>query len=91
MNEPIYRILDTRGRGTRFLAHLNGVHPRIQFTIEMEMDDQLACLDVLVVKQAVIRTLVDRAKRISEHRLLDAEFRHLEEELQSATATLLRK
>lgn len=34
-----------------FLAHLNNVHPRIQFTIEKEKNFQLAILDVLVTRK----------------------------------------
>lgn len=34
-----------------FLAHSNKVHSRIQFTIEMEKDSQLAFLDVMVTRK----------------------------------------
>ena len=83
--------------------------------MERESGDQLAFLDVLVLKRtdgrlghkvyrkpthtdrylhkssnhhprqkrAVLKTLVDRAKRICEPRYLEDEFRHLEEALQS--------
>lgn len=34
-----------------FLQHLNGQHPSIQFTMEIESDQQLAFLDVLVRKR----------------------------------------
>ena len=99
----------------RFLGHLNAVHPRIQFMMEHESSDQLAFLDVLVLKRAdgrlghkvyrkpthtdrylhkssnhhprqkraVLKTLVDQAKRICEPRYLEDELWYLEEALQS--------
>uniref|UniRef100_A0A6P7FX31 Uncharacterized protein LOC114331948 n=1 Tax=Diabrotica virgifera virgifera TaxID=50390 RepID=A0A6P7FX31_DIAVI len=34
-----------------FLSHLNGIHPSIQFTMEVESEESLPFLDVLIQKQ----------------------------------------
>ena len=34
-----------------FVAHLNGVHPSIRFTVELESDGKLPFLDVLIQKE----------------------------------------
>ena len=36
----------------RFLLHINSIHPQIQFAMETERDQQLAFLDVLVLRRA---------------------------------------
>lgn len=35
----------------RFLDHLNSIHPRIQFTMEIERHGQFAFLDILITKK----------------------------------------
>ena len=94
-----------------FLTHMNGLHPNIRFTMEIEKDGELPFLDILVYKkqngglghkvyrkpthtnlylnggshhhpaqkQAVISSLIHRARNISDDNNLPGELRHLKE------------
>ena len=78
-----------RDKLQEFLKHLNGIHPKIQFTMETEEDDQLPFLDVLVKKHTdgTLGHTVYR-KKTHTNRYLNAASHHHPAQLQSVIKTL---
>ena len=66
-----------------FLAHLNGVHPHIQFTMEREINNWLAFLDVLVLLRSV-GSLAHKVYRKPMHTDISAQAVKSEAEMGSA-------
>lgn len=77
---------------TNFLNHLNGVHERIQFTMETEDANQLPFLDVLVKKKrnGQLGYTVYR-KATHTNRYLHAHSHHHPSQLHSVIKTLMKR
>ncbi|KAJ8910176.1 hypothetical protein NQ315_016187 [Exocentrus adspersus] len=84
-----------RGRLQEFLGHLNSINPRIQFTMEVEEDGKLPIMDVQPTytdrylnkdfnhhrrqKRGIIKTLVERVRRICDPKDIEKELKHFVE------------
>jgi hypothetical protein len=44
-------VFNNPGDGDRFISYLNSLHPNIKFTMEHEVLDRLAFLDLLLIKE----------------------------------------
>lgn len=75
-----------------FLDHLNTLHPKIKFTMEVETDNQLPFLDVLVKKKSD-GSLSHTVYRKSTHtdRYLNATSHHHPAQLRSVVKTLVTR
>ncbi|GJQ70166.1 hypothetical protein Trydic_g22628 [Trypoxylus dichotomus] len=91
------RALDTTDYKTKlwlrhmlqdFLPHLNSIHPKIKFTIEIENRNQLAFLEVLRIKKEDV-TLGHTAYRKATHtnRYLNAQLNHHPTQIQGVAKT----
>ena len=75
-----------------FLDHLNSLHPKIEFTMEVEENNRLAFLDVLVIKKED-GTLAHTVHRKATHtnRYLHASSHHHPSQISSIPKTLVQR
>ena len=75
-----------------FLDYLNSIHPRIQFTVELEEENKLPFLDVLVSKttNGSLEHTIYR-KPTHTNRYLNAESHHHPTQLQGVVKTLISR
>ena len=81
-----------RERLLKFLDHLNSIHPRIQFTLELEENNRQPFLDVQVMRtqEGHLEHTVSR-KPTHTNRYLNAEFHHHPSQIQAVANTLISR
>ncbi|XP_077778802.1 uncharacterized protein LOC144326219 [Podarcis muralis] len=75
-----------------FLTHLNSLHPKIQFTMEIEANNQLPFLDVLIYKKpdgSLGHTIY--RKKTHTNRYLHAQSHHHPAQINSVAKTLISR
>ncbi|KAJ7314096.1 hypothetical protein JRQ81_006031, partial [Phrynocephalus forsythii] len=75
-----------------FLTHLNSLHPKIQFTMEIEANNQLPFLDVLIYKKpdgSLGHTIYQ--KKTHTNRYLNAQSHHHPAQINSVAKTLISR